>query len=74
MPTITAYAKQRGAQLSLQFFDGETLDAVMHRMEQEGILCEGNRPDFMRLAPSPLYTWFEGMWMFAGDEKGLGPG
>lgn len=64
---------QRGAQLSLQFSNGETLDAVMHGMEQEGILCDGNRPDYMRLAPSPLYTRFEDMWMFAAAmRKALG--
>ncbi|OAA67724.1 Kynureninase [Akanthomyces lecanii RCEF 1005] len=57
--------RQRGAQLSLQFSDGETLDAVMQELEQEGILCDGNRPDYMRLAPSALYTRFEDIWMFA---------
>lgn len=65
--------RQRGAQLSLQFSDGETLDAAMQELEEEGILCDGNRLDYMRLAPSALYTGFEDIWMFAAAmRKALG--
>ncbi|OAR00084.1 hypothetical protein LLEC1_01082 [Akanthomyces lecanii] len=37
--------RQRGAQHSLQFSDGETLDAVMQKLDQEGIVYDGNKPD-----------------------------
>lgn len=66
-------AWERGAQLSLQFADGETLDSILKVFEEEGIVCDGNKPNYMRLAPSALYTRFEDIWMFAAAmRKALG--
>lgn len=58
---------QRGAQLSLQFRDGVTLDGVMEALEYEGIVVDRHRPTFVRITPAPLYSRFEDVWRFVSS-------
>jgi len=45
---------QRGCQLSLSF--RQDLDAVFHRLQTAGIVCDVRKPNVMRVAPAPLYN------------------
>ncbi|KYK57975.1 kynureninase [Drechmeria coniospora] len=54
---------QRGTQLSVLLRDG-LLDAVAEALEENGVICDKRKPGVIRVAPVPLYTRFEDVWMF----------
>ncbi|KAM0714452.1 hypothetical protein Q7P37_010239 [Cladosporium fusiforme] len=49
---------ERGAQLSVQLNPG-LLDAVLQRLEEEGVVVDERKPDVIRVAPAPLYNTLE---------------
>jgi len=54
---------QRGAQLSVQLNPG-LLEAVLLRLEEEGVVVDERKPDVIRVAPAPLYNTFEDVEAF----------
>jgi kynureninase len=59
-PSNTA---ERGAQLSVQLNPG-LLEAVLQRLEEEGVVVDERKPDVIRVAPAPLYNTFEDVEAF----------
>ncbi|KAI5782736.1 pyridoxal phosphate-dependent transferase [Geopyxis carbonaria] len=55
--------RQRGAQLSLLFREGLMMP-VFKKLESEGVVVDERKPDVIRVAPVPLYTRFEDVWVF----------
>jgi kynureninase len=55
--------KERGAQLSVQLNPG-LLEAVLVRLEEEGVVVDERKPDVIRVAPAPLYNTFEDVEAF----------
>ncbi|KAL2355376.1 pyridoxal phosphate-dependent transferase [Cryomyces antarcticus] len=55
--------EERGAQLSIRLESG-LLDAVMHILEEEGVVVDERRPDVIRVAPAPLYNSFSDVCRF----------
>ncbi|KAL1589399.1 Kynureninase [Cladosporium halotolerans] len=55
--------EERGAQLSVQLNPG-LLDAVLQRLEEEGVVVDERKPDVIRVAPAPLYNTFEDVEAF----------
>ncbi|KAJ2903684.1 putative kynureninase [Zalerion maritima] len=64
--------KQRGAQLSVLLLDGKEdeggdgklLEAVTKGLEKRGVIVDERRPNVIRVAPAPLYSSFEDVWLF----------
>lgn len=54
---------ERGAQLSVKLQPG-LLDAVLHRLEEEGVVVDERKPDVIRVAPAPLYNTMEDVEAF----------
>ncbi|TPW17194.1 MAG: kynureninase [Elusimicrobia bacterium] len=54
---------QRGSQLSLRV--REKKDALLARLQAQGIVCDVREPDVVRAAPVPLCTRFEDVQRFA---------
>lgn len=54
---------ERGAQLSVQLKPG-LLDAVLQRLEEEGVVVDERKPDVIRVAPAPLYNIIEDVRRF----------
>ena len=50
---------QRGAMLSLRWYQPELLERVARYLKARGILVDVRRPDIMRITPAPLYNTFE---------------
>ena len=55
--------KERGAQLSVQLNPG-LLEAVLVRLEEDGVVVDERKPDVIRVAPAPLYNTFEDVEAF----------
>jgi len=55
--------RERGAQLSVQLNPG-LLEAVLVRLEEEGVVVDERKPDVIRVAPAPLYNTFEDVEAF----------
>jgi kynureninase len=51
----------RGAQLSLQFSDAES---VLARLAERGVMVDFRAPDIIRVAPIPLYNTCHEAWRF----------
>lgn len=58
-----ANTAERGAQLSVQLNPG-LLEAVLQRLEEEGVVVDERKPDVIRVAPAPLYNTFEDVEAF----------
>jgi kynureninase len=66
--------EQRGAMLSLRWYDTGMLERVVQRLKDAYVVVDIRKPDVMRITPSPLYTSFEDVWYFAEElQKAIQP-
>jgi len=55
--------QKRGCQISLRFH--ENAQHILRDLKTHGILCDYRAPDILRVTPSPLYTSFHDIYLFA---------
>lgn len=55
---------QRGAMLSLQFKDKETMERVFKGLDERAVVVDERKPDVIRVAPAPMWNTFEDVWKF----------
>jgi kynureninase len=50
--------------LSLCFPRQNDLDFLLHRLKEQGIICDARKPNVIRIAPAPLYNSFQDVFNF----------
>ena len=55
---------QRGCQLSLTFKAKLDAGAVLQSLQARGVIADVRKPNFIRVAPFPLYTSFSDVLRF----------
>ena len=70
---------QRGCQLSITIaldrldkaLGIESVDDIVVKLKEKGVICDARKPDVMRVAPAPLYNSFEDVFLFVSALKSV---